>query len=187
MQAINKMKQSRNSDENSVLSRCMRVCVYACMRACVYACMRACVYVCVCVCVRCVCVCVCVRVCVCVCVCVSRVMLISTVRDVWCLCITMYCSLYSSHHQSISYTLYHTQLQVGSINVSCTNESRPYGFANTGKSFAFPSWILIHNPWVERLKSTLGILMWFVVSTVIAYHIGDRGSKSNVGNSLCKL
>ena len=25
---------------------------------------------------------------------------------------------------------------------------------------------------VERLKSTLGILMWFVVSTVIAYHIG---------------
>ena len=42
----------------------------------------------------------------------------------------------------------------------------------TGKSFAFPSWILIHNPWVERLKSTLGILMWFVVSTVIAYHIG---------------
>ena len=32
---------------------------------------------------------------------------------------------------------------------------------------------MIHNPWVElRLKSTLGILMWFVVSTVIAYHIG---------------
>ena len=25
---------------------------------------------------------------------------------------------------------------------------------------------------MERLKSTLGILMWFVVSTVIAYHIG---------------
>ena len=44
--------------------------------------------------------------------------------------------------------------------------------SSTGKSFAFPSWILIHNPWVERLKSTLGILMWFAVSTVIAYHIG---------------
>ena len=28
------------------------------------------------------------------------------------------------------------------------------------------------DPCVERLKSTLGILMWFVVSTVIAYHIG---------------
>eukprot|EP00731_Ephydatia_muelleri_P036397 Em0246g10a len=42
------------------------------------------------------------------------------------------------------------------------------------EKFRIPKvWIMIHNPWVElRLKSTLGILMWFVVSTVIAYHIG---------------
>ena len=60
---------------------------------------------------------------------------------------------------------------------------------NTGKSFAFPSWILIHNPWVERLKSTLGILMWFVVSTVIAYHIGILDQNPMLGTrnfSLCK-
>ena len=59
---------------------------------------------------------------------------------------------------------------------------------NTGKSFAFPSWILIHNPWVERLKSTLGILMWFVVSTVIAYHIGILDQNPMLGTrnfSLC--
>ena len=61
--------------------------------------------------------------------------------------------------------------------------------SNTGKSFAFPSWILIHNPWVERLKSTLGILMWFVVSTVIAYHIGIVDQNPMLGTrnfSLCK-
>ena len=59
---------------------------------------------------------------------------------------------------------------------------------NTGKSFAFPSWILIQNPWVERLKSTLGILMWFVVSTVIAYHIGILDQNPMLGTrnfSLC--
>ena len=58
----------------------------------------------------------------------------------------------------------------------------------TGKSFAFPSWILIHNPWVVRLKSTLGILMWFVVSTVIAYHIGILDQNPMLGTlnfSLC--
>ena len=61
-------------------------------------------------------------------------------------------------------------------------------FFCTGKSFAFPSWILIHNPWVERLKSTLGILMWFVVSTVIAYHIGILDQNPMLGTrnfSLC--
>eukprot|EP00731_Ephydatia_muelleri_P034258 Em0053g4a len=60
----------------------------------------------------------------------------------------------------------------------------------TGKSFAFPSWILIHNPWVERLKSTLGILMWFVVSTVIAFHIGILDQNPMLGTrnfSLCYL
>ena len=58
----------------------------------------------------------------------------------------------------------------------------------TGKSFAFPSWILIHNPWMESLKSTLGILMWFVVSTVIAYHIGIVDQNPMLGTrnfSLC--
>ena len=58
----------------------------------------------------------------------------------------------------------------------------------TGKSFAFPSWILIQNPWVERLKSTLGIMMWFAVSTVIAYHIGILDQNPMLGTrnfSLC--
>ena len=41
---------------------------------------------------------------------------------------------------------------------------------------------------MERLKSTLGILMWFVVSTVIAYHIGILDQNPMLGTrnfSLC--
>ena len=61
----------------------------------------------------------------------------------------------------------HTTLPLQAKLLSVSNPT-----SVTGKSFAFRSWILIHNPWVESLKSTLGILMWFFVSTVIAYHIG---------------
>ena len=41
---------------------------------------------------------------------------------------------------------------------------------------------------MERLKSTLGILMWFAVSTVIAYHIGILDQNPMLGTrnfSLC--
>ena len=43
---------------------------------------------------------------------------------------------------------------------------------------------------MERLKSTLGILMWFVVSTVIAYHIGIVDQNPMLGTrnvSLCMV
>ena len=65
--------------------------------------------------------------------------------------------------------------------------SPPSPSHTTGKRFAFPSWILIHNPCVERLKSTLGILMWFVVSTVIAYHIGILDQNPMLGTFPCAL
>ena len=66
-----------------------------------------------------------------------------------------------------------------------TAASSATSILHTGKSFAFPSWILIHNPWVEWLKSTL---VWFVVSTVNAYHIGivDQNPMFGTRNiSLC--
>ena len=43
---------------------------------------------------------------------------------------------------------------------------------------------------MESLKSTLGILMWFVVSIVIAYHIGIMDQNPLLGTrnfSLCSL
>ena len=43
---------------------------------------------------------------------------------------------------------------------------------------------------MERLKSTLGILMWLVVSTVIAYHIGILDQNPMLGTrnfSLCRI
>ena len=61
-----------------------------------------------------------------------------------------------------------------------TAASSATSILHTGKSFAFPSWIL-----VEWLKSTL---MWFVVSTVNAYHIGivDQNPMFGTRNfSLC--